>query len=104
MVLRGGCSEDAPKAPPRARPESLHRFPGGGGGEVRGCGGDEGAGRRGKKNFGAPPASFFCLCPLSPHFGPHLSNRECERLKNQSCSNAEEINQDKFLFLQPAPK
>lgn len=59
MVLRGGCSEDAPKAPPRARPESLHRFPGGGGGEVRGCGGDEGAGRRGKKNFGAPPASFF---------------------------------------------
>lgn len=82
MVLRGGCSEDAPKAPPSARPESLYRFPGGGGGEVRGCGGDLGWGeRRGKKNFGAPPASFFASAHFPLLFVPIFLIGNVEGLK-----------------------
>lgn len=65
MVLRGGCSEDAPKAPPRARPESLHRFPGGGGGEVRGCGGDGGRGG-GERRILEPLQPLFFASAHSP--------------------------------------
>lgn len=69
MVLRGGCSEDAPKAPPRARPEFLHRFPGGGGGEVRGCGGDGGRGG-GERRILEPLQPLFLPLPTLPSFWP----------------------------------